>query len=129
MQRRIVADPNFGSLLKQLREQRRLSLRRLGQQIHCSHGYLWDLERGMKRPSVAVALLLDSALEAGGKLSALVHEVSADTREHRIPSEGSAEAVEAALEFAPNWRHGLEVAIDLWQGDMQRRDLLQKACF
>ena len=53
--RSVVVDPRFGSLLRELREQRRLSLRHLGKQIHCSHGYLWDLESGAKRPSLSVA--------------------------------------------------------------------------
>ena len=77
--RTVVADPAFGHRLKQLRAQRGISLRRLGQLVHCSHGYLWDLEAGTKRPSVSVAALLDGALGADGQLSALVHDMSADT--------------------------------------------------
>src|SRR5690242_21205495 len=74
MSRRIVAvDPNFGPRLRELREQSRLSLRRLGRLIHCSHGYLWDLEVGNKRPSVSVAALLDAALGADGRLRSEEH--------------------------------------------------------
>jgi transcriptional regulator with XRE-family HTH domain len=74
----VIVNPNFGSRLRELRQQRRLSLRRLGVKIHCSHGYLWDLEAGGKRPSVSVAALLDAALGADGELSAMVNELSAD---------------------------------------------------
>src|SRR5438067_2350291 len=77
--RTVVTDPDFGRKLKELRERHGLSLRRLGGMIHCSHGHLWDLESGIKRPSLSVAVLLDQALGAGGQLSAMVSEVSADT--------------------------------------------------
>ena len=77
----VVVNPNFASRMKELREQRRLSLRRLGQQIHCSHGHLWDLEARNKNPSVKIAALLDTALGADGELSAMVYEVSADNPE------------------------------------------------
>src|SRR5215213_5715691 len=90
MARRIVVDPNFGARLRELREQCRFSLRRLGREVHCSHGYLWDLESGGKRPSAAVAALLDAALGAGGQLSALVSEVSADSAE--LPATGNGAA-------------------------------------
>jgi transcriptional regulator with XRE-family HTH domain len=66
--------------LRELRKQRRWSLRRLGDQVHRSHGYIWDLEVGSKRPSVSVAALLDAALAANGQLSE-VREVSADSGE------------------------------------------------
>jgi transcriptional regulator with XRE-family HTH domain len=64
----IVEPSSFGRLLKELREQRGLSFRRLGHQIHYSHGYLWDLETGSKRPTVEVASALDRALDANGRL-------------------------------------------------------------
>jgi transcriptional regulator with XRE-family HTH domain len=103
--RTVVADPGFGRRLKELREQSGMSLRRLGQKIHCSHGYLWDLESGTKRPSVSVAALLDAALGAGGQLSALVYDVSADSQERPVGIEHGAHATPAGLEFAPDWRH------------------------
>jgi transcriptional regulator with XRE-family HTH domain len=76
--RTVVADPAFGRRLKELRGQRGISLRRLGQLVHCSHGFLWDLEAGTKLPSVSVATLLDGALGADGQLAALVHDMSAN---------------------------------------------------
>lgn len=35
MQRMVMVDPNFGRRLKELREARRLSYRRLAPQVHC----------------------------------------------------------------------------------------------
>ncbi|MBT8224641.1 MAG: helix-turn-helix transcriptional regulator, partial [Dactylosporangium sp.] len=115
--------------MKQLREQRQWSLRRLGERVHCSHGYLWELETGGKRPSISVAALIDAALGADGALSAMVRQVSADTTVLSADIRTPADAVALGLEFAPDWRHGIEVAADLWQGDMQRRDLLRTAGF
>jgi transcriptional regulator with XRE-family HTH domain len=127
--RTVVAHPDFGRKLKELREQHGLSLRRLGGMIHCSHGHLWDLESGIKRPSLSVAVLLDQALEAGGQLSAMVSEVSADTDARPVAPEHAVVAMPSGLEFAPDWRHGIEVAVDLWRGDMQRRNLLRQVGF
>jgi transcriptional regulator with XRE-family HTH domain len=118
----VVADPAFGRHLKELRARQGVSLRRLGQLVHCSHGYLWDLESGTKRPSMSVAALLDRALNAGGQLSSLVQEVSAD-------AQLEAEPTAVGLEFAPDWRRGVDAAVDLWRGDMQRRDLLRSVRF
>jgi transcriptional regulator with XRE-family HTH domain len=125
----VVVNPNFASRVKELREQRRLSLRRLGQQIHCSHGYLWDLEAGNKNPSVKIAALIDTALGAAGELSAMVYEVSADSPEVSAASQSFAGPPLSGLEFAPDWRHGIDVATELWRGDMQRRHLLRGAGF
>lgn len=127
--RTVVTDPGFGRKLKELREARGISLRRLGLKIHCSHGYLWDLESGTKRPSLSVAALLDVALGAGGALSAMVREVSADTELRSVVAETGADVAPSGLEFAPDWRHGIDVAVDLWRGDMQRRDLLRRVGF
>src|SRR3954468_10454259 len=106
----VVVDPGFGHRLKELRERNGLSLRRLGQQIHCSHGYLWDLEAGTKRPSVSVAALLDAALGGDGQLSALVREVSADSGEYAAAARSGGGLPPSGLEFAPDWRHGVDVA-------------------
>jgi transcriptional regulator with XRE-family HTH domain len=130
MPRRIVAvDPNFGPRLKELRDQQRLSLRRLGLLIHCSHGYLWDLEAGSKHPSVRVAVLLDAALGANGQLSAMVYELSADNGELRAASYTYGDPVPPGLEFALDWRRGVDVAAELWRGDMHRRNVLRGVGF
>ena len=99
--RTVVAHPDFGRKLKELREQHGLSLRRLGGVIHCSHGYLWDLESGIKRPSLSVAVLLDHALEAGGQLSAMVSEVSADTVARPVAVEQAVVAIPSAARTVP----------------------------
>lgn len=125
----VAVDPAFGPRLKELRERRGLSLRRLGQQVHCSHGYLWDLEAGGKRPSLSVVALLDAALGADGQLSALVRPVSADTGGRITPPAESVDTPVAGLEFATDWRHGVAVATELWREDMHRRDLLVGAGF
>ncbi|WP_433293741.1 helix-turn-helix domain-containing protein [Actinoplanes sp. CA-030573] len=122
----VIADPAFARRLKELREERGLSLRRLGRQVHCSHGYLWDLESGIKRPSVSVAVLLDGALGADGQLSALVHETSADVG-HR-PDDTGAEA-STGLSYASNWQRGVDAAVRLWRSDIRRQDGLRNAGF
>src|SRR5690349_13679640 len=111
--RTVLVDPGFGRELKELREQHGLSLRRLGRIVHCSHGYLWDLETGSKRPSPAVVVLLDEALGASGRLSAMVREVSTDI----------------TLGPAPDRRQGVDAAVDLWRSDAQRSDLSRSVEF
>jgi transcriptional regulator with XRE-family HTH domain len=125
----VAVDPRFGQKLKELREKKGLSLRRLGQAIHCSHGYIWDLEAGTKRPSISVATLLDDALDASGQLSAMIHEMSADAGRAPAELESKRPQVSDGLEFAPDWRHGVDVAVDLWRGDMQRRNFLRHVGF
>lgn len=127
--RTVVVDPNFGKRLKELREERRLSLRRLGQRVHCSHGFLWDLESGVKRPSVSIAALLDAALDAGGGLSGMVHAVSADSAGPNATGLPQVDSLPAGLEFAPDWRHGVDIAADLWRTDVQRRNIVQAPGF
>lgn len=125
----MVVDPGFAQLLKELREQHHLSLRKLGRQVHCSHGYLWDLEAKGKRPSVSVAVLLDGALDAGGRLSSMVREVSADSGARSATGDGPVDPTALALAFAPDWRHGVDAVVDLWRMDMQRRDVLRSIDF
>jgi hypothetical protein len=86
--------------------------------VHCSHGYLWDLEVGAKRPSAEVAALLDTALDAGGELSGLLAGVSADSGPDF-----------AEMQFATDWQQGMEAAVDLWRGDMRRRSTLRQVGF
>lgn len=119
MTRRILVDPGFAGLLRELREERRLSLRRLGQKVHCSHGYLWDLESGNKNPSVALAAHLDVVLNAGGRLSAFVREESSNGRDLVVRHSGQG-SLPQGLEFAPDWRRGVDVATRLWADDVAR---------
>lgn len=130
VQRRIITvDPRFGSFLRELREQRGLSLRRLGSLVHCSHGHLWDLEAGVKRPSKAVAALLDTSLCAEGRLSAMIQDVSADSGERFVDEESGANVATVGLEFAGNWQAGIDAAVRLWRGDMRRRDFVRDVGF
>jgi transcriptional regulator with XRE-family HTH domain len=107
-------DPAFGVLLKTLRLKRNMSLRRLGQQVHCSHGYLWDLESSTKRPSTAVAALLDATLDAGGELLGLASAIS-----DRVEATGGAGtgSSDPGLEYAVDWQRGVDVVSGLWRDD------------
>lgn len=129
MTQRIFVDPRFGSLLREHRERNRLSLRRLGDAVHISHGFIWDLEVGKKKPSLNVAALLDAALGAGGQLSAMVRELSADSPDPPSTADVATDPASAALEFAADWRHGIEAVVELWRTDMQRRNLLNITAF
>jgi transcriptional regulator with XRE-family HTH domain len=61
-----MAQPAFGFLLQQLREQRGLSLRELGQLADIDHAYIYRLEAGDKEsPSEEVLAKLIRALKAG----------------------------------------------------------------
>lgn len=130
MSRRSVSvDARFGERLRELRQDKQLSLRRLGSVVHCSHGYLWDLEVGAKRPSAEVAVLLDSALDAGGELIGLAAGLSADIVVDAAGPESATVATSAGLQFAADWRHGVDAAVELWRGDMRRRVLLRDLGF
>jgi transcriptional regulator with XRE-family HTH domain len=122
-------DPAFGRQLKELRKEQGLSLRRLGRIIHVSHSFLWEIEAVRKRPSAEVAKLLDAALSAGGQLYAMVPKVSADSGVHPVGTEVNAQPANVGLEFAPDWRHGLDIALELWREDMRRRNVLRGVGF
>ncbi|MBN1171614.1 MAG: helix-turn-helix domain-containing protein [Micromonosporaceae bacterium] len=62
----------FGGMLRQLREQRGLSLRALANRIHYSHAYVWDIETGRKAPTPDLARRLDDALDTDGALTQLL---------------------------------------------------------
>ncbi|GAB4087043.1 hypothetical protein GCM10028784_36730 [Myceligenerans cantabricum] len=107
-------DPGFGAYLRALREERGLSLRRLGTLVHCSHGHVWDLEHGRKAPSLRVAALLDDVLGAGGQLAGMVQPESADLMAAPLPFSAAG---------------GLDSVVELWRSDLQRRDFLAAAAF
>ncbi|WP_370461567.1 helix-turn-helix domain-containing protein [Micromonospora sp. Llam0] len=62
---------DFSRRLGQLRTERDMSLRQLARATFYSKSYLHELENGSKRPTAQAAQRLDSALRAGGELSAL----------------------------------------------------------
>ncbi|MBL7487882.1 helix-turn-helix transcriptional regulator [Frankia sp. AgB1.9] len=59
----------FGSALRRLRGP--MSLRELAARAHCGKSYVADLEQGRRHPSRDMALALDRALDAEGRLAAL----------------------------------------------------------
>ncbi|GAA2220684.1 hypothetical protein GCM10010413_10040 [Promicromonospora sukumoe] len=119
MGQHVVVDPGFGALLNELRTQRNWSLRGLGERVHCSHGHIWDLEHGQKRPSPAVAALLDEALDAGGRLSAMVRTAGQASMSPHDGAPGSTAPVE----------EGFGGALQLWRSDLERQDFLTTATF
>ncbi|MFF3854018.1 UTRA domain-containing protein [Micromonospora sp. NPDC002575] len=70
----IVVDPSFPLVMRQLRQEQGLSFRRLARVVHYSHTYLWDIETGIKQPTMHVAKDLDKGLRADGRLAGLVTE-------------------------------------------------------
>src|ERR1700688_4934809 len=61
-----MAQPAFGLLLQRLREERRLSLRELGQLAGIDHAYIYRLDAGDKEsPSEEILTKLIRALKAG----------------------------------------------------------------
>jgi tetratricopeptide (TPR) repeat protein len=58
--------------MRDMRTARDLTLRDLGKLTTYSHTYLWELETGRKKPNATVARRIDDALQADGRLVALV---------------------------------------------------------
>jgi transcriptional regulator with XRE-family HTH domain len=68
-----MAQPAFGLLLQRLREQRRLSLRELGQLAEIDHAYIYRLEGGEKEsPSEEALTKLIRALKAAKRESEML---------------------------------------------------------
>ncbi|MEV5412732.1 helix-turn-helix transcriptional regulator [Thermopolyspora sp. NPDC052614] len=74
----------FGEHARALMHDRGISLRRLAKQIHYDAGYLSKVLNGHKRPSLAMAELLDTALDTDGELLNLVWT----ERKWRAPTHG-----------------------------------------
>ena len=55
--------------------------------------------------------------------------MSADTDYEPVAAQSGVALASGGLEFSPDWRHGINVAVDLWRGDMQRRDFLWRVGF
>jgi transcriptional regulator with XRE-family HTH domain len=66
----------FAAELRRLRAQRGLSVRELAALAHCGKSQVHDLESGRRKPSTAIAGGLDEALDAGGRLVALVRQAA-----------------------------------------------------
>ncbi|WP_049806870.1 helix-turn-helix domain-containing protein [Pseudofrankia inefficax] len=80
----------FGPALKRLRGS--MSLRELATRAHCGKSYIADLEQGRRHPSRDMALALDRALDAGGRLAALARTAGG----RRVEGDASAEGLEAS---------------------------------
>jgi transcriptional regulator with XRE-family HTH domain len=67
-------DPRWGHQMRILRKDQGLTLRQLGGLTAYSHTYLWEIETGRKRPRSEVAIRIDAALHADGRLTTLLGE-------------------------------------------------------
>ena len=112
-----VPDQRFAVRLRELREQRRMSLRALQVRALSSRSRLSDYELGKSLPPLDVAIRVDTALRAGGELVTLL------TAAQRTV------AAREGLEFAPGWSRAVLVATGLWRGDVERRKVLRGAAF
>jgi transcriptional regulator with XRE-family HTH domain len=125
----IQVHPQFRLRLRELRTAAGLSLRALGARCNYSHSYLWELETGAKQPIASTAARLDDALAADGRLATLV------TARPPLPTRLSADSdtvppdADDGLQFAPNWRTGVDLATGLWRWSVQRRELLGRLTF
>jgi len=73
-----MAQPAFGLLLQRLREERRLSLRELGQLAEIDHAYIYRLENGEKEsPSEEALNKLIRALKAPKREADMLRYLSA----------------------------------------------------
>lgn len=84
MPRRIVVDPRFPARLRALRQARGLSLRELAKVTYFAKSTLSELENGVASPSEDTAQRLDTALEAGGELAAMVRLFHESPEEDRL---------------------------------------------
>ncbi|WP_367126179.1 helix-turn-helix domain-containing protein [Streptomyces phytohabitans] len=80
--------PLFGPELRGLRLSAGLSLTRLSQLVHYSKSQLSKVERGLKAPCPQLARLCDAALNAHGRLAALVPEEPAATEPTETNDDG-----------------------------------------
>lgn len=117
MPRRTVVDPAFAVSMRELREERGLSLRALERRALISRSRLSEYETGKALPAADVAERIDAALRAGGDLVAVL----ANARR----------AVTAAggLEFPASWPQAVEATAGLWRADAQRRGSIREAAF
>ncbi|GAA3161853.1 helix-turn-helix transcriptional regulator [Streptomyces ramulosus] len=67
-------NPTFGGELRRLREQAGRTLHDLAQETNYSRSHLSRIERGEKRPSVALARRCDALFQAAGRLQELAEE-------------------------------------------------------
>jgi transcriptional regulator with XRE-family HTH domain len=69
---RDAIDPRWPGEMRAARQRLGLTFRQLATCTSYSHTYLWELETGRKQPNTAAAIRIDEALQADGRLAALV---------------------------------------------------------
>ena len=105
-----TVDPRFPSRLRQLRHERGWSLQALAERSYLVKSTISALETGARRPTAATAAALDTALDAGGELAAMVTE-DAPAAEARMW--GTAELLDRirACDMAPGTIDALHVTV------------------
>jgi transcriptional regulator with XRE-family HTH domain len=71
---------DFGSELRRLMTARGIGVRELARRVPCNPGYISQLRNGQKRPLQEIAGRVDDVLDAGGRLAALAHRQTAQSR-------------------------------------------------
>jgi transcriptional regulator with XRE-family HTH domain len=89
---------SFGEALRRLRGD--ISLRQLAVKVNYSYGYLSELERGVKKPTMSVAGKCDQALGGNGQLTALVCAVGLDYIPEQVDSRNDGAEVVPIKELA-----------------------------
>ena len=92
---RRVVDPRFPRRMRELLDQRGMSLRALAAHTYYSKSYPGELVTGVKAPTADVARRVDEALGAGGKLVALVQPIAVTSVD-----EGEMDALDLARRVA-----------------------------
>lgn len=81
---RQVVDPRFAATLREIRNQRGISLRKLEGPAWISRSVLSEMEAGKRAPTVTEARRLDEVLDAGGRLAELVADPNVELDEDRL---------------------------------------------
>jgi hypothetical protein len=114
-----VTSETVGEALRRWRVQRQLTLRQLGKMVNYSHVYVWEIEKGTKRPPPEFIAACDDRLHAGGQL------IAAAARAR--PVDGGPAIGELGLTFAQHWSEGLDTVTSLWRHDAGRRRFMHDA--
>lgn len=115
-----VTTPSFGEALRQLRQERGLSLWALARRTHYDFGYIGQIERGERSGTADIAKLCDEVLEGEGRLQGAFSQSahSADLVSQQ-PTPAHAQNL-VDQDFAPR----LTSTLDLGRDDMLRRGFL-----
>jgi Helix-turn-helix domain/NB-ARC domain len=76
---------NLGAQLREWRQKRGVSLRRMGKLLHCDHSRVWKIESGRLPMTREVAELCDTALDTGGALVAAWVAAQVGLRPAQLP--------------------------------------------